>query len=91
MSLNPDLFQWLVTLGLSLSSGVDIVVTSTLWYYLRASKVKSFTYVLRQYPTFMANRQPSMDRVIDLLVTCVLETGSLTWYVTNRLLCRLRK
>jgi hypothetical protein len=39
----PDVFQWLATLGLSLSSGVDIVVTSTLCYYLRASRNQALT------------------------------------------------
>jgi hypothetical protein len=65
---------WLATLGLSVSSGVDIIVTASLWYYLRKGKTTS----------------PYLNRVIDLLVVYAFETSSITCAATTiALICWL--
>jgi len=55
-------FRWVFTLGLALSSAVDVLITVCLSYYLRSNRTGSL----------------SMDDVIDSLVVYTFETGTLT-------------
>jgi len=55
-------FRWVFTLGLALSSSVDVLITITLCYKLRSSRTGS----------------RSLDNVIDSLVLYSFENGSLT-------------
>jgi len=59
-------FRWVFTLGLALSSTVDILITVVLCYKLRSSKTESI----------------STDFVIDSLVLYTFENGSLTCAAT---------
>jgi hypothetical protein len=54
--------RWLATLGLSLSSGVDIITTASLCYYLRLSRLEALT----------------LKPVIDSLFLYTFENGALT-------------
>jgi hypothetical protein len=64
--------DWLVTVGLTLSSTTDIIVTASLWYFLSASKAKSIT----------------LNHAIDALRIYALETGGLTCFATvTTLIC----
>jgi len=56
-------FRWLFTLGLALSSIVDVLITVTLCYKLRSSRTGS---------------SAGMDTIIDSLVLYTFETGTLT-------------
>ncbi|XP_006458651.1 hypothetical protein AGABI2DRAFT_115687 [Agaricus bisporus var. bisporus H97] len=55
-------FYWLFTLGLGLSSVVDIIVTCSLFLLLRRKRTANF----------------NVDAVFDLLILYAFETGSLT-------------
>jgi len=55
-------FQWIFTLGLALSSAVDIGITGILCYKLRSSRTSS----------------SSMNQILDSLVIYTFENGSLT-------------
>jgi len=55
-------FRWVFTLGLALSSAVDVIITIILCYKLRSSRTGS----------------RGMDNIIDTLVLYTFETGSLT-------------
>ncbi|EKM83176.1 hypothetical protein AGABI1DRAFT_69412 [Agaricus bisporus var. burnettii JB137-S8] len=55
-------FYWLFTLGLGLSSVVDIIVTCSLFLLLRTKRTANF----------------NVDAVFDLLILYAFETGSLT-------------
>ncbi|KIM82146.1 hypothetical protein PILCRDRAFT_820524 [Piloderma croceum F 1598] len=55
-------FRWVFTLGLALSSAVDVLITVCLCYYLRSNRTGSL----------------SMNDIIDSLVVYTFETGSLT-------------
>ncbi|GLB43780.1 hypothetical protein LshimejAT787_1402920 [Lyophyllum shimeji] len=57
-----DQFRWLFTLGLALSSGVDILITCSLFFLLQTSRTGA----------------PSLNVVIDALIWYAFETGSLT-------------
>jgi len=56
-------FRWVFTLGLALSTAVDVLITVTLCYKLRSSRTGSAF---------------STDNIIDSLVIYTLENGSLT-------------
>jgi len=55
-------FRWVFTLGLALSSAVDVLITVCLCYYLRSNRTGSL----------------SMNDIIDSLVVYTFETGTLT-------------
>ncbi|KAF7777669.1 hypothetical protein Agabi119p4_3741 [Agaricus bisporus var. burnettii] len=55
-------FYWLFTLGLGLSSVVDIIITSSLFLLLRTNRTANF----------------NVNAVVDLLILYAFETGSLT-------------
>lgn len=55
-------FNWLLTFALSLSSGVDILITVTMFYLLRESRTHALT----------------LHNAIDQIVLCTLEVGTLT-------------
>jgi len=55
-------FRWAFTLGLSLSSGVDVIMTGTLCYFLWINRSGS----------------PRSNHIIDLLLLYTSETGALT-------------
>ncbi|KAJ3993601.1 hypothetical protein F5050DRAFT_680936 [Lentinula boryana] len=58
--------RWLFTLGLALSSAVDVLITSSLFFLLRSSKREG----------------GSLDGVIDALILYTFETGSVTCAAT---------
>ncbi|KAJ3879240.1 hypothetical protein F5051DRAFT_403621 [Lentinula edodes] len=58
--------RWLFTLGLALSSAVDVLITSSLFMLLRRSKMEG----------------GSLDGVIDTLILYTFETGSVTCAAT---------
>ncbi|KAJ4465455.1 hypothetical protein J3R30DRAFT_3613299 [Lentinula aciculospora] len=58
--------RWLFTLGLALSSAVDVLITSSLFLLLRSSKMEG----------------GSLDGVIDSLILYTFETGSVTCAAT---------
>ncbi|EIW78134.1 hypothetical protein CONPUDRAFT_145480 [Coniophora puteana RWD-64-598 SS2] len=55
--------SWMFTLGLSLSAGVDVIITSSLYYFLRRSR----------------SQISDTNHVIDTLTRYALETGTATW------------
>ncbi|KNZ79335.1 hypothetical protein J132_10686 [Termitomyces sp. J132] len=59
-------FRWLFTLGLALSSGIDILITSCLLFLLQSSRAEASS--------------TGLNVVIDLLVRYAFEMGTLTWY-----------
>jgi hypothetical protein len=59
-------FRWVFTLGLSLSSGVDVIITAALCYFLKTTRTES----------------SRLNRVIDSLILYTFETGSLTCIAT---------
>jgi hypothetical protein len=74
--------QWIFTLGLSLSSSTDIIITAWLCYFLRnlrgltGSTMYGFPFVL---VVRNADRFCRMIQAIDILIRYTLETGALTW------------
>jgi len=61
-------YKWVFTLGLALSSAVDVLITGSLFYYLKQSKRESATR--------------GLDQVIDSLIRYTFENGSLTAFAT---------
>ncbi|OBZ78970.1 hypothetical protein A0H81_00686 [Grifola frondosa] len=59
-------YSWVFTLGLSLSSALDVLVTASLCYFLKKSRTGL----------------SSMDRIINSLTLYTLENGSLTCVTT---------
>ncbi|GLB41396.1 hypothetical protein LshimejAT787_0906110 [Lyophyllum shimeji] len=62
LSAYKDNYGWLMTMGLTLSSVVDIFITGCMFVMLRRSRTRSM----------------SLDQVIDSLILYTLEIGSLT-------------
>ncbi|KAJ3859626.1 hypothetical protein EV359DRAFT_68000 [Lentinula novae-zelandiae] len=73
--------RWLFTLGLALSSAVDILITSSLFMLLRRSKMEGGRQV---QGSFLAHWHylPYLDGVIDTLILYTFETGSVTCAAT---------
>lgn len=70
-------FRWLFSLGLALSSTIDIFVTLSLFALLQHSKSRSL-------------RSEKLDHIIDSLVLYTFETGSLTSAATvSAMICWL--
>ncbi|KAG6919897.1 hypothetical protein DXG01_015605 [Tephrocybe rancida] len=63
-SLFQAQFRWLFTLGLALSSGIDIMITCSLFILLSTSRTDASSY--------------NLNLVIDSLIRYAFETGSLT-------------
>jgi len=57
-------FRWVFTLGLALSSFIDVFITGALFYYLKKSRRKSVTM--------------SLNWVIDTMLLYAFENGALT-------------
>ncbi|KAF8888018.1 hypothetical protein BD779DRAFT_1672431 [Infundibulicybe gibba] len=55
-------FRWLFTLGLALSSAIDVIITGSLFFLLQKSRPDG----------------ARLNRVIDMLILYAFETGSLT-------------
>ncbi|KAG5715565.1 hypothetical protein E4T56_gene4495, partial [Termitomyces sp. T112] len=69
-------FRWLFTLGLALSSGIDILITSCLLFLLQSSRAEASS--------------TGLNVVIDLLVRYAFEMGTLTCVGTvTSMLCYL--
>ncbi|KAJ3851517.1 hypothetical protein EV368DRAFT_65675 [Lentinula lateritia] len=73
--------RWLFTLGLALSSAVDVLITSSLFMLLRRSKMEGGRQV---QGSFLAHWHylPYLDGVIDTLILYTFETGSVTCAAT---------
>ncbi|KAJ4470374.1 hypothetical protein C8J55DRAFT_436206 [Lentinula edodes] len=73
--------RWLFTLGLALSSAVDVLITSSLFMLLRRSKMEGGR---RVQGSFLAHWHsfPYLDGVIDTLILYTFETGSVTCAAT---------
>ncbi|KAH7868696.1 uncharacterized protein C8R40DRAFT_1061188 [Lentinula edodes] len=73
--------RWLFTLGLALSSAVDVLITSSLFMLLRRSKMEGGR---RVQGSFLAqwHSLPYLDGVIDTLILYTFETGSVTCAAT---------
>lgn len=56
--------EWIFTLGLALSSGMDVLITGSLWYYLRASKRRGGA--------------ENLNDMINSLIIYALDTGAVT-------------
>ncbi|KAJ3913425.1 hypothetical protein F5877DRAFT_71582 [Lentinula edodes] len=81
--------RWLFTLGLALSSAVDVLITSSLFMLLRRSKMEggrrvqgSFLAHWHSFPVPYLFYRSSLDGVIDTLILYTFETGSVTCAAT---------
>lgn len=79
-------YRWLFTLGLTLSTALDIMITSGLCIFLRRSRSTgngnsgryaspySLAVLLRLTST------DSLDHILDSMTLYTVETGLVTWY-----------
>ncbi|KIL59068.1 hypothetical protein M378DRAFT_15096 [Amanita muscaria Koide BX008] len=74
-------FNWLLTFALSLSSGVDILITVAMCYLLRESRTHALTFVSLDNLSksiITISSFPRIHNAIDQIVLYTLEVGTLT-------------
>ncbi|KAM6494436.1 hypothetical protein JOM56_010797 [Amanita muscaria] len=74
-------FNWLLTFALSLSSGVDILITVAMCYLLRQSRNRALTFVSPDNLSssiIKVSSFPRLHNAIDQIVLYTLEVGTLT-------------
>ncbi|KAK0454187.1 uncharacterized protein EV420DRAFT_1645073 [Desarmillaria tabescens] len=76
-------FRWVFTLGLALSSAVDMLITGSLFGLLHKSRSEAEKYEIPSILVPPSNSErPSLNAVIDSLILYTFETGSLTCAAT---------
>jgi hypothetical protein len=76
--------QWNFTLGMSLSSLVDIMVASSLFVLLQKSRTGADTWVCCAFVIVTwLNHLRSINAIINSLIWYTFETGLLTWFVSD--------
>jgi len=78
--------QTVFTLGLTLSSAVDMIITFGMCFYLQESRRGFGTWVsftdFAPYTT-PTRLQPRMDEVLDSIIIYTINNGTLTWLVPS--------
>lgn len=88
------LLQWIFTVGLTLSALVDIMITTSLCYFLRKNRTIIISSSLGLNHAARAHLSGGTVYLIDTLTLWVIQNGSVTWYasmqtINHMLICLL--